>query len=624
LREWVRRYLVAELTGVTGALAAAVLAAYWQGQLPVVAYAASVGETVGYYTGFLITRYVREQIPGPPRRRVAVILAAAVVEFGPAEIADTLLIRPAAMFGGSLVAGHVVVGVLIGKVVADVVFYAFAITSYEVVVRRLLRRFQRPSPAGDTPPSASQTDGPPLQPCVARPAEPAAVDHRVAEGPGGPSLIMDLAVVTDRYRRFTEAFPGVAVHFAMKCNPDPPLLRHLAELGSRFEIASYTELTTLIDLGVRPAEVIFSNPVKPWWHVRDAHAYGVVRFGFDSDAEVAKLARYAPGAAVVVRLAVAPAASQVPSEGKFGVDADEACRLLLAAVEAGLQPWGIAFHVGSQMAEPQAWVAPIRDAAQIMRRLAASGIRMSGLDIGGGFPAHYGQPVPGIARYGECIGEALRFLPYQVDVVAEPGRGLVADAGRLETTVIGLADRGGQRWVHLDVGAFNGGMEALETRHRLVLPMTDSRNGPPAEWNVTGPSCDSQDTLRYRATLSADLRLGDHVYLHTAGAYTTAYASKFNGFEIPATCYRSTGSGSLPDDDEPPAAAPSPASPDICPGRSLTLAPEPEDEAAYRADPAGHLCRTAASVEGRVRVRRPEDRGRSNPVPGTCCRDGVA
>ena len=99
----------------------------------------------------------------------------------------------------------------------------------------------------------------------------------------------------------------------------------------------------------------------------------------------------------------------------------------------------------------------------IMERLVPAGVRLAALDIGGGFPADYGQPVPPIEDYGVIIGSALATLPYAVEVLAEPGRGLVADAGRLETTVIGIAERRGRRWAHLDVGAFNGVMEALET-----------------------------------------------------------------------------------------------------------------------------------------------------------------
>jgi ornithine decarboxylase len=350
-------------------------------------------------------------------------------------------------------------------------------------------------------------------------------------------LIMDLGVVTEHFDRFRRALPGVAVHFATKCQPDPPLLRHLLSLGSRFEVASGAELTTLIELGVRPSEVLVSNPVKPWWHIRDAYAAGVTRFAADSDAELIKLARYAPGAAVMIRLAVSPAASDVPSEGKFGVEPDEAVRLLLAAVDAGLQPWGLTFHVGSQMTDPRAWTAPIHEVAMIMERLAPLGVRLAALDIGGGFPADYGHPVPPIEDYGVIISAALARLPYAVEVLAEPGRGLVADAGRLETTVIGVAERRGRRWVHLDVGAFNGGMEALETDRQLVLPMSDHRGGPTDDWVVTGPSCDSQDTLRDHAPLSALLQIGDRGTLHTAGAYTTAYASPFNGFPIPTIRY---------------------------------------------------------------------------------------
>ncbi len=516
VQEWIRRYLIAELTGLAVALIAALLAASWSpDRLVVVAYAGSLGETVGFYTGFLISQYRRADPAESRRRRAATVLALTVVEFGPAELADTLVVRPAAMFLGSLATGNFLVGVLIGKVAADLVFYGLAITSYELVVRPWMLRFRRPASGGEP-------DGAP-------------------DVPSSPSLVMDLDVVTEHYRRFTEALPGVAVHFAMKCNPDVPLLRHLFQQGAQFEVASYPELATLIRLGVRPRDVIFSNPVKPWWHVRDAYAHGVYRFGVDSEAELAKLARFAPGAAILVRLAVPPAASEVPSEGKFGVDAETARRLLLAAVDAGLRPWGVAFHVGSQMNNPSAWVAPIHDAGTIMRDLERTGIRLAVLDIGGGFPADYGQPVPPIEEYGKCIRVALSSLPYQVDVLAEPGRGLVADAGRLETTVIGLAERGGQRWVHLDVGAFNGGMEALETNQGLTLPMTDSRGGPTTPWNVTGPSCDSQDTLRYGAALSAELHIGDRVYLHAAGAYTTAYASTFNGFDVPTIRYRRAG-----------------------------------------------------------------------------------
>ncbi len=160
VREWVRRYLAAELVGIVAALAATGWAlAWWPDQLLIAAYAAALGEGVGFYLGFIVTRYVREPIAGSPPRRLAVIIAACVVEFGPAEIADTVLVRPAAMLLGSLGTGNVIIGVLVGKLVADVVFYGLAIASYEVVVRRLLARFRRrrdPEPA--TPPAPAEPE----------------------------------------------------------------------------------------------------------------------------------------------------------------------------------------------------------------------------------------------------------------------------------------------------------------------------------------------------------------------------------------------------------------------------------------------------------------------------------
>ena len=156
------------------------------------------------------------------------------------------------------------------------------------------------------------------------------------------------------------------------------------------------------------------------------------------------------------------------------------------------------------------------------------------LDIGGGFPGKYQGETVDLAAITTDITRALAQLPYQVEVVIEPGRGLVANAGVMVATVIGLAERKGLRWVHVDVGAFNGMMEALESENQLLFPVQDSRGGRLGRCHITGPSCDSQDTILFDARLSDDLAVGDQVYFYTTGAYTTSYASRFNGFDLPA------------------------------------------------------------------------------------------
>jgi ornithine decarboxylase len=309
-------------------------------------------------------------------------------------------------------------------------------------------------------------------------------------------------------------------------------------MGGRFEIASVAELRTLVELGVDPAGVLYSNPVKPGTHIAEAWRAGVRRFAFDGEPELAKLAAHAPGSSVYARLRTSLGGNTVPSEGKFGVGTAQAVGLLRSARDAGLQPHGLAFHVGSQMLTPPAWDAALVQAGTVLRALAADGIRLELLDLGGGFPAGYADAAPPpLEDFADVIRAGIERLPYRPPVLAiEPGRALVAEAGVMVATVIGLAERAGRRWVHLDVGAFNGFMEALESGNMLRFPVTDSRGSAVREpAHLTGPTCDSQDTIMFDVPLSADLEVEDRVFLGTAGAYTTSYASDFNGFAVPRT-----------------------------------------------------------------------------------------
>jgi ornithine decarboxylase len=383
-----------------------------------------------------------------------------------------------------------------------------------------------------------------LRPAPLLPAALATVDYPT------PYLLMDLATIGRQYKRFKALLPDVAVHYAVKCNPDPRIVTYLHDLGSKFEIASSAELRMLMAQGVPAADAIYSNPVRPAAHIQTAATAGIDKFAIDSELELRKLARYVPGACIYIRLAMAPANSKVPSEGKFGVTACHAASLMRQAVNLGLNPYGLAFHVGSQMQNPAEFGAAIEQAGRLLSQLRDTGITLKFLDLGGGFPACYQDDVPDLADYAAVINRALaEHLPYQVDLAIEPGRALVSNGGVMVTRVIGVADRAGQRWVHLDAGAFNGFMEALETGNQLRFPLADSRASPrQGIFNLTGPSCDSQDTIMFNAELSDDIALDDLVYVYAAGAYTTSYASRFNGFDIPQT-YCLPGTGPVVNDD---------------------------------------------------------------------------
>ena len=353
-----------------------------------------------------------------------------------------------------------------------------------------------------------------------------------------PHLLVDLHQVAANYQQLVAAFPGVRMHYAMKCNPTVKILECVKNHNGFFEIASLSELRDLQAIGVNPKDVLFSNPVKMASHIQAAHEAGLYRFAFDGQQELDKIARYAPGTSVYVRLSANGTNGVVPSEGKFGIDNIAAADLMVRAVSLGLKPYGITFHVGSQTLNAQKWVRAIQNAAELMTVLLEKDIKIEMLDMGGGLPASYHGDNINIPAMAEIIMKGLtKHLPYPVPhLVMEPGRALVANTGIMVTSVIGAAKRGTTHWVHLDVGAFNGMMEALESQNALLFPMTDSKQSrAKRKYAVTGPSCDSQDTILFNVELSDDLDIGDNVFIHSAGAYTTSYASNFNGFDIPAT-----------------------------------------------------------------------------------------
>ncbi|CAN5692037.1 hypothetical protein BH20ACT23_BH20ACT23_29430 [soil metagenome] len=188
--------------------------------------------------------------------------------------------------------------------------------------------------------------------------------------------------------------------------------------------------------------------------------------------------------------------------------------------------------------DPRSWDKPIDDCAYVMREFERLyGSRLQMLDIGGGFPAQYAEKrVPSLEEFGSSIGRALKSLPYPVELVTEPGRALVANAGVVASTVIGRRRRGPVTWVHLDVGPYNGLMEANSflggERNPISWSETPS-GGRTSTCTLTGPTCDDGDILQGDVELPTDLGLGDRVYIGAAGAYSSSLAVNFNGFAPP-------------------------------------------------------------------------------------------
>ena len=345
-----------------------------------------------------------------------------------------------------------------------------------------------------------------------------------------PFVILDTAIVRHKAQRFRAALPRVQPHYAVKANPDRRVIEALRQQGVGCEIASGAELDLLIGLGVQAADVFYSNPMKSRQAIAYAAAKGVEWFAVDSVDELRRIHEVKADAKTYVRISTSNVGSDWPLSGKFGAAALETREIVATAAKLGADLAGVTFHVGSQCRNPENWRVGIEKARGVFDAMLKSGLRPRLLDIGGGFPVRHVKPIPSIEVIGEVVNEALRAFPEEVRVVAEPGRYLVSDAAYFVCRVIGTTTRAGKRWMHWDAGLFGG---IIETTEGLKYRIRSDRSGPDIPWHVAGPTCDSVDVILRDEPLPSDLQEGDFIYIRNAGAYTTAYASEFNGFPLP-------------------------------------------------------------------------------------------
>jgi ornithine decarboxylase len=345
-----------------------------------------------------------------------------------------------------------------------------------------------------------------------------------------PFVILDTRIVRDKARRFRAAMPRVRPHYAVKANPHLRVIQALMQEGVGCEIASNAELDLLLGLGVRAADVFFSNPMKSREAIAYASAKGVEWFALDSVDELRRIREVKADAKLYVRINTPNIGSDWPLSGKFGAGAVETREIVATAAKLGADLAGVTFHVGSQCRNPENWRVGIDKARGVFDAMLKAGLKPRLLDIGGGFPVRHVKPIPSIEVIGEVVNDAIQAFPDDVEVVAEPGRYLASDAGYFVCRVVGTTTRGGKRWMHWDAGLFGG---VIETTGGLKYKIRTDRAGPDVPWHVAGPTCDSVDVVLRDEPLPSDLQEGDFIYIRNAGAYTNAYASEFNGFPLP-------------------------------------------------------------------------------------------
>ncbi len=352
-----------------------------------------------------------------------------------------------------------------------------------------------------------------------------------------PCLVVDLDVIAHNFKRLKKALPLAEIYYAVKANPAPEVLRLLDSLGSKFDTASIYEIEDALSLGISASKLSFGNTIKKEGDIARAYANGVRLFAFDSQAELDKLARVAPGARVFCRIYMTGEGADWPLSRKFGCSVEMARDLLVAARDMGLDPHGVSFHVGSQQRDLTQWDIAIGKTKMLFTALSEAGIHLKMINLGGGFPARYRTRVPGADQYGHAIMAAMtkHFGNALPQMIIEPGRGVAGDAGVIQAEVVLISSKGeedGRRWVYLDIGKFGGLPETIgeAIQYRIKTPHDGGAVGPVV---LAGPTCDEVDMLYEKAgyKLPLDLKVGDKIQILSTGAYTTTYSSVgFNGF----------------------------------------------------------------------------------------------
>lgn len=361
----------------------------------------------------------------------------------------------------------------------------------------------------------------------------------LVEEHGSPLFIIDHDILRQNYRMFKEHLPRVQCYYAVKANSQQQIIETLFEEGSSFDVASYNEFMQVyhhikhFDRKEKKHyiwdKIIFSNTIKDRTTLEKIKQYKPL-VTFDNNAELIKLKRYCDTAGLVLRLKVPDTGSQVEMASKFGAEPGDAQMLIQQAFDMGLKVEGVSFHVGSQCTNFDNYTVALDIAATILNDARKKGFPLNLLDIGGGFPVPYDPGVPQFEKLATILNsEFSRLFPQDIEILAEPGRFMVATAATLVSEIIGKARRDGKVFYHINDGVYHT-FSGVVYDH-WIPNFHAFKEGEKEICAVVGPTCDSFDKISLSVELPWNLDVGDYLITDNIGAYSTASSTKFNGFE---------------------------------------------------------------------------------------------
>ena len=362
--------------------------------------------------------------------------------------------------------------------------------------------------------------------------------QKLAQEEGTPLFVIDHEKIRKNYLEFKSYLPSVQVYYAVKANSNPEIVKTLFDLGCSFDVASMPEFMIVYEkIKNMPKKqrqdwiwdnIIYANTIKPIETLQALDHYKPL-VTFDNYEELKKIREFAPHAGLVLRLRVPNTGSMVELSSKFGADPGEAVDLIACAFAMGLVVEGLSFHVGSQCTNFENYIAALQLSSNIIKETETrTGQKIRILDIGGGFPVKYHPGVRSVKVLAKKLEtEIKRLFPPDMEILAEPGRFLVANTCTLVAKVIGKAYRDGKPGYYINDGVYH--TYSGQVFDHVNYPVIAFKEGETQISAVFGPTCDAFDTITLSAELP-DLEINDLVYSENMGAYTIASSTFFNGF----------------------------------------------------------------------------------------------
>jgi len=339
--------------------------------------------------------------------------------------------------------------------------------------------------------------------------------------------ITNLDIVDMKISEWYNTMPSVSPHYAVKCNPNIEIIRTMINRGMGFDCASKNEIKTVLDLGVRPEQIIYAHPVKAIPDLQFASDAGIQYTTFDSYSELEKIKKYAPNIKCMIRLKVNNPSARVQLGLKYGIDKIDYQSYIDAAKDLNINLVGACYHVGSASKDPDVFKEGMAYAADVFAYAKQKGFILSILDIGGGFTTD---------NFKDCakvINEELKAFDESIKIVAEPGRFFASDVFTFYSPIIGYKYKNNQHEYFIRdglYGSFNCMIYDGQQPNFGYLKHPNNKNDDNFELidsKLYGGTCDSCDTM---GTIKLPyLNINDFITCENFGAYTISGAKDFNG-----------------------------------------------------------------------------------------------